>query len=75
VAAVSGFGIGSLLTPVLMLWMPTAHAVAVLAIGVPILGRMSTNVYRRLIGALLLLLALSLVFAAARDQRLLTSDS
>jgi hypothetical protein len=32
VAAVSGFGIGSLLTPVLMLSMPTAHAVAVLAI-------------------------------------------
>lgn len=28
----SGFGIGSLLTPVLMLSMPTAHAVAVLAI-------------------------------------------
>jgi uncharacterized membrane protein YfcA len=32
VAAVSGFGIGSLLTPVLMASMPTAHAVAVLAI-------------------------------------------
>jgi uncharacterized membrane protein YfcA len=32
VAAVSGFGIGSLLTPLLMLTMPTAHAVAVLAI-------------------------------------------
>lgn len=32
IAAVSGFGIGSLLTPVLMLSMPTAHAVAVLAI-------------------------------------------
>jgi hypothetical protein len=32
VAAVSGFGIGSLLTPVLMVSMPTAHAVAVLAI-------------------------------------------
>jgi uncharacterized membrane protein YfcA len=32
VAAVSGFGIGSLLTPVLMLSMPTADAVAVLAI-------------------------------------------
>lgn len=32
VAAVSGFGIGSLLTPILMLSMPTAHAVAVLAI-------------------------------------------
>lgn len=32
IAAVSGFGIGSLLTPLLMLWMPTAHAVAVLAI-------------------------------------------
>jgi uncharacterized membrane protein YfcA len=32
VAAVSGFGIGSLLTPLLMLSMPTAHAVAVLAI-------------------------------------------
>ena len=31
-AAVSGFGIGSLLTPLLMLSMPTAHAVAVLAI-------------------------------------------
>jgi uncharacterized membrane protein YfcA len=29
---VSGFGIGSLLTPILMLSMPTAHAVAVLAI-------------------------------------------
>jgi len=29
---VSGFGIGSLLTPLLMLSMPTAHAVAVLAI-------------------------------------------
>ena len=32
IAAISGFGIGSLLTPVLMLSMPTAHAVAVLAI-------------------------------------------
>ncbi len=32
VAAVSGFGIGSLLTPLLMLSMPTAHAVAVVAI-------------------------------------------
>jgi uncharacterized protein len=32
VAAVSGFGIGSLLTPLLVLWMPTAEAVAVLAI-------------------------------------------
>lgn len=32
VAAVSGFGIGSLLTPLLMLWMPAAHAVAVVAI-------------------------------------------
>lgn len=32
VAAVSGFGIGSLLTPLLMLWMPPAHAVALLAI-------------------------------------------
>ena len=32
IAAVSGFGIGSLLTPVFMLSMPTAHAVAVLAI-------------------------------------------
>ena len=32
IAAVSGFGIGSLLTPVLMMSMPTADAVAVLAI-------------------------------------------
>jgi uncharacterized membrane protein YfcA len=32
VASVSGFGIGSLLTPVLMLQMPAAEAVAVLAI-------------------------------------------
>lgn len=32
IAAVSGFGIGSLLTPLLMLSMPTARAVAVLAI-------------------------------------------
>jgi uncharacterized membrane protein YfcA len=32
IAAISGFGIGSLLTPVLMLSMPTADAVAVLAI-------------------------------------------
>lgn len=32
VAAVSGFGIGSLLTPLLMLSMPTAEAVAILAI-------------------------------------------
>jgi uncharacterized membrane protein YfcA len=32
IAAVSGFGIGSLITPILMLWMPTAHAVAVSAI-------------------------------------------
>jgi uncharacterized protein len=32
VAAVSGFGIGSLLTPLLLLSMPVAHAVAVLAI-------------------------------------------
>lgn len=32
VAAVSGFGIGSLLTPVLMLAMPTREAVAILAI-------------------------------------------
>ena len=31
-AAVSGFGIGSLLTPLLLLSMPTAHAVAILAI-------------------------------------------
>ena len=32
IASVSGFGIGSLLTPLLMLWMPTAAAVAILAI-------------------------------------------
>lgn len=32
VAAVSGFGIGSLLTPLLVVWMPTPHAVAILAI-------------------------------------------
>jgi len=32
IAAVSGFGIGSLLTPLLILSMPTAHAVAILAI-------------------------------------------
>jgi uncharacterized membrane protein YfcA len=32
IAAVSGFGIGSLLTPFLLVSMPTAHAVAVLAI-------------------------------------------
>jgi uncharacterized membrane protein YfcA len=32
VAAVSGFGIGSLLTPLLLLSLPTAHAVAILAI-------------------------------------------
>jgi uncharacterized membrane protein YfcA len=32
VAAVSGFGIGSLLTPLLLLSMSTAHAVAILAI-------------------------------------------
>ena len=32
IAAVSGFGIGSLLTPLLLASMPTAHAVAVLAI-------------------------------------------
>jgi uncharacterized membrane protein YfcA len=32
IAAVSGFGIGSLLTPLLMVWMPAAHAVAVVAI-------------------------------------------
>jgi uncharacterized membrane protein YfcA len=32
VAAVSGFGIGSVLTPLLMLWMPTAEAVAILAV-------------------------------------------
>jgi uncharacterized membrane protein YfcA len=32
IAAVSGFGIGSLLTPVLMVSMPTADAVAILAI-------------------------------------------
>jgi uncharacterized membrane protein YfcA len=32
IASVSGFGIGSLLTPVLMVSMPTAHAVAVLAV-------------------------------------------
>jgi uncharacterized membrane protein YfcA len=32
VAAVSGFGIGSLLTPLLLLSMPTAHAVAIVAI-------------------------------------------
>ena len=32
IAAVSGFGIGSLLTPVLIMSMPTAHAVAILAI-------------------------------------------
>jgi uncharacterized membrane protein YfcA len=32
IASVSGFGIGSLLTPLLMLWLPTAEAVAILAI-------------------------------------------
>jgi len=32
VAAVSGFGIGSLLTPLLMLTLPAPHAVAILAI-------------------------------------------
>lgn len=32
IASVSGFGIGSLMTPLLMLWMPASHAVAVLAI-------------------------------------------
>jgi uncharacterized membrane protein YfcA len=32
IAAVSGFGIGSLLTPVLMLSMPAEHAIAVVAI-------------------------------------------
>jgi uncharacterized membrane protein YfcA len=32
VAALSGFGIGSLLTPLLLLSMPAAHAVAILAI-------------------------------------------
>jgi uncharacterized membrane protein YfcA len=32
IASVSGFGIGSLLTPALLTAMPTAHAVAVLAI-------------------------------------------
>jgi uncharacterized membrane protein YfcA len=32
VASVSGFGIGSLLTPLLMRWMPAAEAVAVLSI-------------------------------------------
>jgi uncharacterized membrane protein YfcA len=32
IASVSGFGIGSLLTPLLMLWMPTGEAVAILAI-------------------------------------------
>lgn len=56
VAAVSGFGIGSLLTPLLVLSMPTAHAVAVLAI--------PDSTYRRLVGGLLLLLGISL-FATA----------
>src|SRR5918999_4309358 len=32
IASVSGFGIGSLLTPLLMLSMPATHAVAVLAL-------------------------------------------
>ena len=32
VAAVSGFGIGSVMTPLLMIWMPTSEAVAVVAI-------------------------------------------
>jgi hypothetical protein len=32
IAAVSGFGIGSLLTPLLILTLPTAHAVALVAI-------------------------------------------
>lgn len=31
-ASVSGFGIGSLMTPLLMIWMPASHAVAILAI-------------------------------------------
>lgn len=32
IAVVSGFGIGSVLTPFLMLRMPTSHAVAIVAI-------------------------------------------
>ena len=32
IASVSGFGIGSLLTPLLMLWLPAASAVAILAL-------------------------------------------
>ena len=32
IAALSGFGIGSLLTPMLMISMPTSHAVAIVAI-------------------------------------------
>jgi uncharacterized membrane protein YfcA len=57
IAAVSGFGIGSLLTPVLMRSMPTGH-------GVPALGRIPEATYRRIIGGLLLALGGSLLAAA-----------
>jgi len=59
---------GSVIGARVDLWVPVLVGVTIgTFVGVPILGHMSTNVYRRLIGALLLLLALSLVLAATRD--------
>lgn len=59
---------GSVIWTTVDLWLPVLVGVTIgTFVGVPILGRLSTNVYRRLIGALLLLLAASLVFAATRD--------
>jgi hypothetical protein len=57
IAAVSGFGIGSLLTPVLMRSMPTGH-------GVPALGRIPEAAYRRIVGSLLLALGGTLLAPA-----------
>ena len=59
---------GSVIWARVDLWVPVLVGVTIgTFVGVPILGHMSTNVYRRLIGALLRLLAVSLVVAAARD--------
>ena len=60
---------GSVISTMVHLWVPVLVGVTIgTFLGVPILGRISTRVYRRLVGALLLLLAISLVFAATRDQ-------
>jgi len=64
IAAVSGFGIGSLLTPLLLV---IALGVTVgTFIGVPILGRIPESAYRRLVGGLLIALGISLIVLTFR---------